>query len=61
MGQYFQKNPQYVVNYDEDINQKYEEFEKNHKFIKIEDSIFAFEPLLNMGNHSTSNHENEND
>jgi hypothetical protein len=52
MGSYFSKNPQYVIQYDEDIIEKYEEFEKNHKFTKIEDSLFVFDPILTMANSS---------
>jgi len=49
MGCYFSKNPRYAIQYDEDIIEKYEEFE-NHKFTEIEDSLFVFDPLLTMAN-----------
>ncbi len=31
MGNFFEKNPQYLMIEEDNINEKYEEFEKNHK------------------------------
>ena len=45
---------------DDNITEKYEEFEKNHKQIKIEDKIFSFEPFCTLAKTTNSLQANNN-